>query len=118
MHIGIDIGGSAVQMSAVQLDGTVVARRTRKFHAGESFEGLFADIVTACRSLEDEAGYPAGAIGVCSRGFIEANTGMLADGGFNVQTLRGRPLAQLMSAEFGIPIHFANDGVAAAVGEI
>lgn len=118
MLIGIDIGGSAIKMGAVRSDGSVLARRNRRYDPGERFEDLLADLLVACRSLEEDAREPARAIGVCSPGFIDPGTGVLADGGTNVPSLRGRPLAKLISASLGIPAHFANDGIAAATGEI
>jgi glucokinase len=118
MLIGIDIGGSAIKMGAVRSDGSVLARRNRRYDPGERFEDLLADLLVACRGLEEDAREPAESIGVCSPGFIDPSTGVLADGGTNVPSLRGKPLAKLISASLDIPAHFANDGIAAAIGEI
>jgi glucokinase len=118
MLIGVDIGGSSIKVGAVaSRDFRVLARMDLPFEKHRSFEDFLAALVDTCRELERRVGEAARAIGLCAPGFGDQVSGALRDGGANVPALRGRPLASLVSERLGIPAHFENDGVAAALGE-
>ncbi|WP_342362094.1 ROK family protein [Terrarubrum flagellatum] len=118
MLIGVDIGGTAVKAGAIDAAGRMLVRRIFPFAADGAFEGFLERVVETCRALDVDVGGRATAIGVCMPGHIDADTGRLTDGGANIAILRERPLAALMADKIGAPVHVANDGVAAAIGEL
>jgi glucokinase len=115
MLLGIDIGGTAIKSGLVNDDGTIVARLARPFDKSLSFDGLIALMADVVRELSRDT--QATAIGVCLPGFVDSASGMLVDGGGNVPALREKPLAAALRETIGIPVHVANDGVAATQGE-
>jgi glucokinase len=118
MLLGIDIGGTAIKMGAVAPDGTILARLQRPFHPAEDFDDLLSAIREGCVELERQCGARARAVGICLPGFVDSGEGRLIDGGANIVSLRGRPLAQITSTRLGLPVSIVNDGVAAATSEI
>jgi len=117
MLIGIDIGGTSIKMGLLTPAAEVLARSTRPYRAEEPFEVLTASLAAACGELESRSGTRSEAIGLCLPGYVDRN-GVLADGGGNIASLRGRPLVSTLSTRFGRPVHVVNDGVAAGIGEI
>lgn len=117
IHFGIDIGGTAIKMGAVTPSGEVLARTTRPFPSSDRFEAVLAGLADGYAELRVKAGEPS-VVGICSPGYLAQDQGVLIDGGVNVAALRDRPVVQLASARLGLPVHWANDGVAATVGEL
>ncbi|SLN75831.1 ROK family protein [Oceanibacterium hippocampi] len=115
--LGIDIGGSAVKLGLVAIDGSVRARRELRFEPGldfDTFVDRLAAVATDCRR---EAGEPVCAIGVALPGYVDPDTGISLDGTDNVPILRGRSLPAALEQRFGLPAFAQNDGVAATLGE-
>jgi glucokinase len=119
MLIGVDIGGTAVKIGAVDgMDFKLLTSIERPFDVAKSSADFLAGLVASCRELERQIGQTAQAVGVCAPGYGDPDTGALSDGGANVPVLRGYPLARRLSEGLGIPAKFENDGVAAALGEV
>jgi len=116
--IGIDIGGTAIKMGFVSLEGIILAKKSLPFDPTIPFPEL---INAVCFSLEDlmtSSAATVGAIGVATPGFADPATGILIDGTQNVPALKGRSLPQEFSRRFGIPSFIDNDGTCAALGEL
>jgi glucokinase len=116
--IGIDIGGTAIKMGLVSLEGIILVKKNVPFDPGRPFSELF-DVV--CSSLEDLMAFsaaPVGAIGIATPGFADPATGILIDGTQNVSALKGRSLPKEFSERFRVPSFIDNDGTCAALGEL
>ena len=116
--IGIDIGGTAIKMGIVSLEGIILVKKNVLFDPGRPFPELF-DVV--CSSLEDlmaSSAVPVGAIGIATPGFADPATGILIDGTQNVSALKGPSLPKEFSERFRVPSFIDNDGTCAALGEL
>jgi glucokinase len=117
MAIGVDIGGTAIKLGAVDRQGVVLAQHTLSFRGFLSFPALADALVVAIQALAGETGRRVHAIGVASPGHPDPLTGYLASGAYNVALLRGQSVLAALR-ERGQPATLAlNDGVAAAMGE-
>ncbi len=118
MLLGVDIGGTAIKLGALNGQGDILGRDRLAFDRDMPFDALAAAILAACRGLEMAVGERAEAVGICMPGFPDRRTGLLLDGGRNVPALRGSSLPQRLSAALGVPVRIENDGVAATLGEL
>ena len=115
--VGVDIGGTAVKIGAVNGAGVVLAQDSLPFAAFVDFDGFARAVGDSIRGLGVKAGREIGAIGLASPGFPDPDTGMINEGAYNVAILRNRSLIAALRAQ-GLPARVAlNDGVAAALGE-
>ncbi len=117
LAVGVDIGGTAIKLGAVDAEGHILARAVLPFQDFPTFP-VFADaLAESIRSLEREAGRPVVAIGAASPGYPDPATGHLTSGAYNVPILRGQSIIEALQARH-LPAKVAlNDGVAAAMGE-
>lgn len=95
------------------LDGDVVERRSAP-HGSTGQAGVDA-LVAFCRELVAAAGRPVLGVGIGSPGVIDAAGAVRQApnrGWFDV------PLADLLSAALGLPVHVANDANTAVLGEL
>lgn len=111
-----DIGGTAVKYGVVAESGALLKlgevpfERDLSFAAlGERLAGLYEDAM---------AGAEADALAVAMPGFASPESGVVVDGGSNVPALRDGSIARALEQRLGLPVWFANDGVAAALGEV
>ena len=102
----VDVGGSSVKSGFVDDDG--VAEQTQEPVAGD-LDGLVRQLVRVHR----EAG--AGAWGLSVAGLVDADRGVVRYAA-NLP-LQDAPLVELVAAEVPAPAVFANDLLAATVGE-
>ncbi|RXT55979.1 hypothetical protein B6S44_07805 [Bosea sp. Tri-44] len=111
-----DIGGTAVKFGLVAEDGRLLKQGEVPFERDLSFAALCERLA---RLYEDVmAGAPADALAVAMPGYASPKSGVVIDGGGNVPALRDGSIAQALEQRVGLPVWFANDGVAAALGEI
>lgn len=116
--IGIDLGGTKIDVGLVSPQDTIVDRHRI---ATQSSEGparvveRIAQCVTELSSLLP-VGKNIAALGICSPGPVDHELGMLIDPP-NLAGLHNAPLQRLLSDRFGISVCLEHDAKAAALGE-
>jgi fructokinase len=113
IRIGIDLGGTKIEVLAIDRDGKELARH-RVATPRHDYEGsikLMADLVT---QLERETGR-SGTVGVAIPGSISSVTGLIKNA--NSVWLNGKPLDQDLSAAMGREVRCVNDANCLAVSE-
>ncbi len=113
IRLGVDLGGSKIEVVALDAAGRELARLRRPTPQGD-----YAATVAAVAGLVDEAERAAGradSIGVGTPGALSAATGLLKNA--NSTCLNGRPLQQDLEAALGRPVRLANDANCFALAE-
>jgi len=120
--IGVDLGGTHVQVGVVDPDGRVLARTTRETHPGGDRAGGARDVVdriaAAAGEVCAEVGVSSGDAACCGIGApgpIDAATGSVIE----APNLRWRdvPLAAMLGEKLGVPVTVENDVNAGVWGE-
>jgi fructokinase len=113
IRIGIDLGGTKIEILAIDRDGRELARH-RVATPRHDYEGsitLMADLVAR---LERETGR-SGTVGVAIPGSISSVTGLIKNA--NSVWLNGKPLDQDLSAAMQREVRCVNDANCLAVSE-
>ena len=112
------MGGTNTAFGVVDAQGRVVARGSIKTAENNGFDDYVDQLHTAIMRTIDEAGL-ADQVGGMGFGAPNANyyTGII-EAGVNLPWPTPIPLADKISAKFGIPCQVTNDANAAAVGEM
>ena len=113
MRIGIDLGGTKIELVAIDDVGDIVHRRRVATPTGD-YAGTLAAIAQLVTTAEAELG-PAESIGVGTPGAIDPVTGLAKNA--NSVALNGQPLDRDIEAELQRPIRLANDADCFAVSE-
>jgi glucokinase len=116
--IGIDIGGTAIKMGLVSLEGIILAKKSLPFDPTIPFPELINAVSSSLKDLATSSATPVVALGIATPGFADPATGILIDGTQNVPALKGRSLPKEFSERFRIPSFIDNDGTCAALGEL
>src|SRR5258705_8005053 len=113
MRIGIDLGGTKIEGSAIADDGAERLRRRIATPRGDYGRTLTA-VAGLVRGIERDLG-EQGTVGVGIPGTISAATGLIKNA--NSTWLIGRPLAEDLPRLLGRPVRFANDANCFALSE-
>jgi glucokinase len=116
--IGIDIGGTAIKMGIVSLEGIILAKKSLPFDPTIPFPELINTVSSSLKDLATSSATPVVALGIATPGFADPATGILIDGTQNVSALKGRSLPKEFSERFRVPSFIDNDGTCAALGEL
>jgi fructokinase len=113
VRIGCDIGGTKIEVAALDRDGMVRARRRLATPAGDYAATVLAvrDLVAA---LETEIGTRC-TVGVGIPGSLSPASGLVRNA--NSTCLNGRPLDRDLMAALGRALRFANDANCLALSE-
>lgn len=105
IRLGIDLGGTKIEIAAIDESGAVVARHRRATPQGSYGETLqtVADLVDM---VEGELGCRA-SVGMGTPGSLSRATGLLHNS--NSMCLNNKPLLQDMERLLGRPVRVAND---------
>ncbi|NNC90757.1 MAG: ROK family protein [Akkermansiaceae bacterium] len=118
LGIGIDLGGTAIKAAAFDLGtGALLHRATAPTRDGEEEDGrpaFAAEIRKLVRGLEDEAGTPAGVVGVSSPGLANREATAVVDMPGRLGGLVGLDWPGLLEK----PAAVLNDAHAALLGEV
>jgi fructokinase len=116
MRFGVDLGGSKIEIVALDADGNERLRR-RVETPREDYEAILASIVELVRAAERDLGVARGTatIGIGTPGSISRATGLLR--GSNSVCLNGRPIRQALELSLGRPVAIANDANCFALSE-
>ena len=114
--IGLDIGGTAVKLGAVDEEGRILARGRVPVHRDISFEDFLAGVIPAIEGLMSR--FPVAALGIGVPGVPDPATGMPRGRCPALPALLEGSLPSILGARFAIPASFGNDAVAATHGEM
>jgi len=113
VSIGIDLGGTKIEIIALAPDGSVLLRR-RSATPKADYHGTLAAVATLVRDAEGELG-TQGTVGIGTPGSISRATGTLR--GSNSACLNGMPIKADLEALLGRPVRIANDANCFALSE-
>ena len=113
MRIGIDLGGTKIEIIALDEAGATLARRRVATPAGD-YDGTVRAIVGLVDGAEAELG-ERGTVGIATPGAISTRTGLMKNS--NSTVLNGRPLDRDIAAALARPIRMENDANCLALSE-
>ena len=116
--VGIDLGGTNMQIGVVTPENRVIGRSKKKTRANEGLTGVLDRIVAGVREACDDAGIrpeDLQGLGIGAPGAIEPAGGTV----LNAPNLGWKdvPLAALLRKRLGVPVILDNDVNAAVYGE-
>jgi fructokinase len=113
IRIGIDLGGTKIEILAIDRDGRELARH-RVATPRHDYDGSIRLMAELVARLERETGR-RGTVGVAIPGSISAVTGLIKNA--NSVWLNGKPLDKDLSAAMGREVRCVNDANCLAVSE-
>ncbi|MCC7209148.1 MAG: glycyl-radical enzyme activating protein [Anaerolineae bacterium] len=114
----VDLGGTKIEIGLVSPENRIVGRQripTRPTEGPQRVVERIAACVEALGSLLPP-GQRADALGMCSPGPVDHETGTLIDPP-NLAGLHNSPLADMLARRLEMPVHLEHDAKAAALGE-
>ncbi|MCX7932994.1 MAG: ROK family protein [Rhodovarius sp.] len=112
MRIGIDVGGTKIEVAALDEAGRCLLRR--RIATPRSYEGVIDAIGLLVAEVETTLG-ATGTVGVGIPGSLNPHTGLVR--GANSTWLNGRPLESDLSRRLLRPVRLANDAHCLALSE-
>jgi len=113
MRIGIDLGGTKVEVIALHDDGSILTRDRVPTPAG-NYPGILDAIANLIGHAEQKTGL-TGSIGIASPGAISPKTGLIKNA--NSTALNGKPLDRDLTQKLGREIRLENDANCLALSE-
>jgi fructokinase len=113
MRLGVDLGGTKIELVALDEGGGERLRRRVPTPRGD-YTGTVAAIARLVESAEAGLG-ERGTVGVGTPGAVSRATGLMKN--CNSTWLNGRPLGQDLEAALGRPVRLANDANCFALSE-
>lgn len=113
IRFGIDLGGTKIEVIALDPSGTPLLRRRIPTPAGD-YAATLAAVAGLVEAAEDELG-ATGSVGVGGPGAVSPASGLIKNA--NSTWLNGRPLVEDLSARLGRRIRYANDANCFALSE-
>lgn len=113
LRIGVDLGGTKIEIIALDRDGTVLARRRIPTPRGD-YAATVDAIASLVMTVESELAR-RGSVGVGIPGAISPATGLVKNA--NSTWLIGKPLDRDLAAALDRPVRLANDANCFAVSE-
>lgn len=114
LRLGIDLGGTKIEIVALDADGTELVRRRVPTPSAEGYDAVIEAIARLVHEVEHQLG-ARGSVGVGTPGALSPATGLLRNS--NTLCLNGRPLDRDLSDALGRPIAIANDANCFALSE-
>ena len=112
-RIGVDLGGTKIEVLALDRDGRAVFRQRAPTPVGD-YTGTVRAVAELARAASAAASGPA-SVGVGIPGAISPATNLVK--GSNSVCLIGRPLERDLAAAIGLPVRLANDADCFALSE-
>lgn len=113
MRIGVDLGGTKIEVAALDGAGRLLARRRRPTPRHD-YDATIGAIVEQVQTLETEFGR-RGSVGVGIPGALSATTGLIKNA--SSTWLLGRPLDRDLAAALRRPVRLMNDANCLALSE-
>jgi glucokinase len=116
--VGVDLGATKIEMGLVSPEDQIVARQRMSTDQHQGPEAVADRIAEGVRELEKALpnGETMAALGICSPGPVDHETGMLIDPP-NLQGLHNAPLRDMIGERLGIPVVLEHDAKAAGLGD-
>ena len=114
MRIGVDLGGTKIEVAAFDAAGEVHTRRRVPTPAARGYDAIIESMVSLVCEVEREVGAPC-TVGVGTPGARSPETGLWRN--CNTTCLNGRALDRDMSAALGRDVKIANDADCFALSE-
>jgi glucokinase len=116
--IGIDLGATKIALGLISPDNRIVASDRLPTNASDGPGSAVKRIAQSITDLEKElpAGEQIAAIGICSPGPLDHQTGVILDPP-NLTGWRDVPLRQMLADRLKLPVSLEHDAKAAALGE-
>jgi len=116
--VGVDLGGTKIDLGLVNPQDQIVARRRIPTQSNDGAQTVVERIAQSVADLEKELPERRhiAALGICTPGPVDHQTGMLLDPP-NLPALHNTPLRQMLAERLRIPVSLEHDAKAAAVGE-
>ena len=118
MRIGVDMGGTKIEVLALGRDGRELARRRRATPRAAdpraTYQAIVAGVAETVLMVERDAG-GRGSVGVGIPGAISPATGLIKNA--NTTCLIGRPLDRDLALALDRPVRLANDANCFALSE-
>jgi glucokinase len=116
--IGIDLGGTKIDIGLVNPHDQITACRRIPTDGENGPQAVVERIARSVAELEKALpeGQQISALGICSPGPVDHQTGLLLDPP-NLQGLHHTPLRQMLADRLHIPISLEHDAKAAALGD-
>lgn len=116
--IGVDVGGTNTKFGVVDANGTILVQDRIKTNAHDSVDGFIEDLAEKLQPMIDQFGGKENFVGI---GMGAPNANYYAGTIEYAANLKWKgiiPMAELLTARFGLPTKMTNDANAAAVGEM
>ncbi len=116
--IGVDLGGTKVELGLVDPHGRIAGRRRIATLPGQGAASLIERMAAEVEALRQmtPVGAQVAALGICSPGPVDHVAGKLLDPP-NLQGLHFMPLADLLRERVGLPVALEHDAKTAALGD-
>jgi fructokinase len=113
VKIGIDLGGTKIEVIALDAGGATLVRR-RVATPREDYDRTLGAVADLVRGVEQQLSQ-TGSVGIAIPGTISPDTGLVKNA--NSTWLNGRPLGADLEREVCRPLRFANDANCFALSE-
>lgn len=114
--VGVDLGGTKIDIGLVAPDNTVPARRRIATDSEHGAASVVERIAAVVESFELPAGEKIAALGICTPGPVDHVNGELLTL-VNLPGLSNTPLRALLSERLNMPVRLEHDAKAAALGD-
>jgi len=116
--VGIDLGATKIALGLIDPYDRIVAYRRMPTDARDGPQAVVERIAQSIAELEGELpeGEQIAALGICSPGPVDHQTGTLIDPP-NLSGLHHAPLRQMLAERLSLPVSLEHDAKAAALGE-
>jgi fructokinase len=113
VRIGVDLGGTKIEIIALDDNGATVLRRRVPTPAGD-YSATVRAVVELVRSAQSQFGISA-TVGAATPGGLSPRTGLLRNS--NCVVLNGKPLDRDLGDALGQPVRLENDANCLAISE-
>lgn len=113
MRLGVDLGGTKIEIIALDNEGHTLARERVPTPAGD-YDGTIRAIGDLVKGVETKLGR-LGTVGIATPGALSTKTGLLKNS--NSTVLNGKPLDRDIAAHLGRAVRIENDANCFALSE-
>ena len=113
MRIGVDLGGTKIEVIALDDNGATVLKRRVKTPMGD-YAGTVRTIAELVSSAQSQIGASA-TVGIATPGSLSPQSGLLRNS--NSVVLNGKPLDRDIANALGQPVRLENDANCLAISE-
>jgi len=114
--LGVDVGGTKVAVGIVDRQGKILAQGRKAMVAQGTAEAALDAVTAAIDSILSPTKDNVSSIGICAPGPLDPTSGVVLNPP-NLPCWRNFPLAEKISAKYGVPVKVDNDANAAALAE-